>query len=95
MKPVFQTVFIATYLMQVDNSVVDFEDMLLAKKKRKQEMCTAAGYRQPPMCVNMNGGREAKNTGCTFAHNCISSPDTDICTRLHHFSKYWHFHAIA
>ena len=74
MKPVFQTVFIATYLMQVDNSVVDFEDMLLAKKKRKQEMCTAAGYRQPPMCVNMNGGREAKNTGRTFAHNCIGFP---------------------
>ena len=72
MKPVFQTVFIATYLMQVDNSVVDFEDMLLAKKKRKQEMCTAAGYRLPPMCVNMNGGREAKNTGCTFARHCIT-----------------------
>ena len=70
MKPVFQTVFIVTYLMQVDNSVVDIEDMLLAKKKRKQEMCTAAGYRQPPMCVNMN--REAKNTGRTFARHCIT-----------------------
>ena len=34
MKPVFQTVFIATYLNQVvDNSVVDFEDILKEKAR--------------------------------------------------------------
>ena len=95
MKPVFQTVFIVTYLMQVDNSVVDFEDMLLAKKKRKQEMCTAAGYRQPPMCVNMNGAERLKilvvhshtiasaHPILIFARNCIISRNTGIFTPLH------------